>query len=770
MLYPRNILRTPSADFHYYSLCKSFSRDIHRSGAISITSSTALTDCSTPSDIKQLSPGVQAWVQSKGWPSLRPIQSQCVTPILGRRNDVLITAPTASGKTEAAFLPVISWLEQHNRKGQGYGALCLSPLKALINDQTDRLSQICAHTGADVIAWHGDADAAKKKASWDNPGGITIMTPESLEALFACRSVQLRQRFRSLGYIVIDEYHAFFDSERGIQLISLLSRIEHAIGRIVPRIAISATVGDPANALEFLRPGNKPLKGLHCSAKGTPPPLQLKIKSFPPLEGTEMPPMMPVAHDLFNRLRGTRNIIFAGSKRYVEELTQHLNRLTVAANAPRQFYPHHGSLSKETRDETERVLKDDSKVATAIATSTLEMGIDINNIESVAQVGAPSNVAAIKQRLGRSGRRAGKAAILRILIPPKFPPVELCERLHLDAVQAAAMILLLLEGWVEPVGKSKWHLSTLIQQILGIASSTRQCSASLCDQLLRERGPWPHLHESIIPMVIQSLVAKELLQDVPETQDQVQLTEKGRKLASGFNFFTAFDIPKAYRLVVGKTNIGTLPATYPIKQHQVIIFGGTSWTVTRVDTIAPALHLEEARGVMGKAPSFGGAASFVHERVRHKMLDLLTGQTEPKHCDQFTLEMLANAREVFAEHDLAQKSHFFDPEAEMLYWFVWSSSSVVQTIHYCLTALGYKAIANDMVLIVKEVSRRPDSLIGDVRAFLQEGKLAASLDSDVSKQALGKFDRFAPSELLQKAYVDTAFDVPATLAYLTQSR
>lgn len=699
---------------------------------------------------------------------MRPIQSQCVTPILGRRNDVLITAPTASGKTEAAFLGIVSWLEQHNVKGQGYGALCLSPLKALINDQADRLTQMCAHSGADVIAWHGDADAAKKKASWKNPGGITIMTPESLEALFACRSMQLRQRFHSLGYIVIDEYHAFFDNERGLQMISLLSRIEHAIGRIVPRIAISATVGDPATALEFLRPGQKLLTGVHCSEKGTPPPMQLKIKSFPPLEGNEMPPLMPVAHDLFNRLRGTRNIIFAGSKRNVEELTQHLNRFTVAANAPKQFYPHHGSLSKETRDETERVLKDDATMATAIATSTLEMGIDINNIESVAQVGAPSNVASIKQRLGRSGRRAGKAAILRILIPPKFPPVELCDRLHLDAVRAAAMVLLLLEGWVEPVGKSKWHLSTLIQQILGIAASTRQCSASLCNQLLRERGPWAHLQDATIPLVIRSLISKELLQQEPEAQNQIQLTAKGRKLASGFNFYTAFDVPKCYRLMVGKTNIGTLPATYPIKQHQVIIFGGTSWSVIRVDAIAPALHLEEARGIIGKAPSFGGAASFIHERVRHKMFELLIGRIEPKHCDQFTHEMLINARDVFADHDLSQKSHFFDGDAEILYWFVWSSSSVVQTIHYCLSALGYKAVANDMVLIVKEVSRRPESLITDVRQFLQEGKLAESLDPDISKQALGKFDRFAPPELLQKAYVDTAFDVPATLVYLAQ--
>lgn len=623
---------------------------------------------------------------------------------------------------------------------------------------------MCRPGGVDVIAWHGDANADAKKSSWEAPGGITIMTPESLEALFARRSRQLRHKFKGLGYIVIDEYHAFFDSERGIQLISLLSRIENALGRVIPRIAISATVGDPNNALKFLRPGVAALPGLHCSATGSPPPLQLKIKSYEPLRTTDIPAMLPVAHDLFLRLRGSRNIIFAGSKRHVEELTQHLNRITVAADASRQFYPHHGSLSKETRDETERVLKDESITATAIATSTLEMGIDINNIESVAQVGAPSNVASIKQRLGRSGRRAGKAAILRILIPPKLPAAGLLDALHLDVVQAAAMILLLLDGWVEPVGRNQWHLSTLVQQILGIASSTSNFSEALCTKLLRDRGPWSHLDPSVIPAVIGSLFEKGILSHgdngVPV------LSDCGQKITSGFNFFTAFDIPKSYRLVVGKSCIGTLPVTYPIKEEQVIVFSGSSWLVKRVDPNAPALHLEESRGVLGKAPSFGGAASFIHGKIRQKMFSILAGHETAKHCDQYAHQMLSTAIDTFDDNDLASKSFVFEAEQEIMYWFIWSSSKVVETIEYCLASLGYKSSANDMIILIKEVSKAPDTLIADVKSFIEGGQLIKSMSGDVSKQALGKFDKFAPSERLQQAYIDTAFDVDETLNYL----
>lgn len=740
---------------HFYPLI--------RKGDQSITSVAASIDSTTPNDIQMLSPGIQSWIRSKGWPSLRPIQSQCVSPILNRKNDVLITAPTASGKTEAAFLPVISWLERNNRRGQGYGALCLSPLKALINDQAERISSMCKPADIDVIAWHGDASSEMKKASWETPSGVTIMTPESLEALLARRSSQLRNNFRSIGYIVIDEYHAFFDSERGIQLISLLSRVEHAIGRVIPRIAISATIGDPDQALEFLRPGEKTLFGLHCGAEGSPPPIQLKIKSFPPLPTLDVPAMLPVAQELFQRLRGSRNIIFAGSKKFVEELTQHLNRLTVAANTNKQFYPHHGSLSKDTRDETERVLKDDRNIATAIATSTLEMGIDINNIESVAQVGAPSNVAAIKQRLGRSGRRAGKAAILRILIPPKLAGGGLCEELHLDVVQAAAIILLLLEGWVEPVGKNKWHLSTLVQQILGIVASTQNSNSELISKLLFDRGPWAHVNKAIIPLILNSLEEKDLITQHPNT---IRLTEKGRKTASGFNFFTAFDIPKSYRLVVGKSTIGTLPATYPIKKDQVIIFGGTTWKVTRVDAIAPALHLEEAKGVIGKAPSFGGSASFIHEQIRYKMFKILSGHISAKHCDPYAQKMIESASSVFIDHALDERCYYYDQDAEVMYWFIWSSSSVVQTIEYCLSSMGYQSAATDMFLIIKEVSRNPKQVIKDVASFIDEGRLAESMDKNASKQALGKFDRFAPTDLLQKAYMDTAFDLDGTRSYL----
>ncbi len=639
----------------------------------------------------------------------------------------------------------------------------MSPLKALINDQAERISAMCKPADIDVIAWHGDASSETKKASWATPGGVTIMTPESLEALFACRSAQLQQNFRSIGYIVIDEYHAFFDSERGIQLISLLSRVEHAIGRVIPRIAISATIGDPKQALDFLRPGQKTLPDLHCGAEGSPAPIQLKIKSFPPLPNIDVPAMLPVAHELFQRLRGSRNIIFAGSKRFVEELTQHLNRLTVAANTNKQFYPHHGSLSKDTRDETERVLKDDRNIATAIATSTLEMGIDINNIESVAQVGAPSNVAAIKQRLGRSGRRAGKAAILRILIPPKLAGGGLSDELNLDVVQATAIILLLLEGWVEPVGKKRWHLSTLVQQILGIVASTQNPNAELIAKLLFDRGPWTHVDKAVIPHILSSLEDKGVITQHPNT---IRLTNKGKKIASGFNFFTAFDIPKSYRLIVGKSTIGTLPATYPIKKDQVIVFGGSTWKVTRVDTIAPALHLEEAKGVIGKAPSFGGSASFVHEQIRYKMFNILSGRAAVKHCDPYAQKMIESASAVFADCALDERSYYYDHDAEMMHWFIWSSSSVVQTIEYCLSAMGYQSAATDMFIIIKEVSRNPGLVIKDVKTFIEEGRLAESMDKNASKQALGKFDRLAPINLLQKAYLDTAFDIDGTLKYL----
>ncbi|MFD0592162.1 DEAD/DEAH box helicase [Catellatospora coxensis] len=452
-----------------------------------------------------LHPGVQKWVYEKGWRRLRDAQEKATGPILAGDTDVIVAAATAGGKTEAAWLPICSALlaedDRHGQRTRGVRALYLSPLKALINDQHQRLEDLCAGLGVPVHPWHGDVAAAHKSRALTDPDGVLLITPESVEALFVNRGSQVAKLFGNLRYIVVDEMHSFLGTERGAQLQSLLHRIELAIRRRVPRVGLSATLGDFTAAAEFLRPGAGARVEIVQSAEaGTQISLQVKGYTF-----TAPDPALgrssrrgdqnaaAIAAHLFGTLRGANNLVFANSRRDVETYTDLLNRLCADAGVPQEFVPHHGGLSKELREQVESRLKANSAPVTAVCTSTLEMGVDIGAVASVAQIGAPAGVAALRQRLGRSGRRDGSDAVLRVYVSEPEPTGHAtpADRLRTELFHTCAVIEMLLGGRYELPDPGSPHLSTLVQQILSVAAqhggvAARQLHGALC-----AHGPSP---------------------------------------------------------------------------------------------------------------------------------------------------------------------------------------------------------------------------------------------------------------------------------------
>ena len=381
-----------------------------------------------------LHPSVQRWIYNQGWTELRDAQERAAGPILDGSQDIIIAAATASGKTEAAFLPICSrlLLPEHS----GASVLYVSPLKALINDQNDRMERLCENLQILVHPWHGDISAGRKREFVKQPSGILLITPESLEGIFVNRGPAVPSLFSRVLYVVIDELHSFIGSERGQQLQSLLRRVEHAVGHNIPRIALSATLGDMTIAAEFLRPkfGDKvriiiseaagqELKLLvrgyrmtalpnHTEGRGAAEPDSAEETEN---DGSER----AVAEDLLLTLRGANNLVFANSRRAVEKYADLLRRMCEARSLPNEFWAHHGNLSKEIREDVEISLKDTTRAATAICTSTLELGIDIGTVECIAQIGTPNSVASLRQRLGRSGRRG---------TPPSYEPTSASPR------------------------------------------------------------------------------------------------------------------------------------------------------------------------------------------------------------------------------------------------------------------------------------------------------------------------------------------------------
>ncbi|MCA9092496.1 MAG: DEAD/DEAH box helicase [Planctomycetaceae bacterium] len=430
---------------------------------------------STPDEL--LAEPIRRSLWRMGWQSLRPLQKQAISALLQDRGDLILSARTASGKTEAAFLPILSDIS-----AQPLGsirALYVGPLKALINDQFRRLEELCEYAEIPVHKWHGDVSGDRKRKLAERPGGVLLITPESMESLFINRSSLLTKLFHSLSFVVIDELHAMLGKERGSQLRSQLFRLQrHAVSE--PRlIALSATMGDLDAAARWMRPDCPERVRILKDESGNKA-IRYRIHSYlsdrresDDLRDPERETPQQFHEDVYQNFRGSKNLIFANSKSMVETLTDRLNELGRSHGTGEEFLIHHGSLSREIREETERLMQAD-RAYTTVCSSTLELGIDIGNVRAVGQIGPCWSVSSLVQRLGRSGRHDHEAHQMRIFILAEAPDGRstLEDRIYPDLLQSIAMTELMRERWVESPNVFPIDLSTLVQQVLSFIAET----------------------------------------------------------------------------------------------------------------------------------------------------------------------------------------------------------------------------------------------------------------------------------------------------------
>ena len=444
---------------------------------------------------------VRRWVWRKGWTGLRDIQESAIPHLIDADTDLIIAAATAGGKTEAAFLPLVSRAFA-TTEGQGFDLVYVGPLRALINDQFQRLEELCEALEMPVHPWHGDIAQGVKMRARKNPGGILLITPESLEAMFVLRGVEIPRLFAGTQAIVIDELHALLDSERGVHLRSLLTRLELAAGRRIRRVGLSATLGDMTLANAYLRP-EAPEDVVCLVSRSEEHELRVQLRGYvarrkdgvPDSDGdradnAEVPDssaVRAVGEHLFDNLRGTNNLVFAGSRQSVEVFSDLLRSMCEERKLPNEFFPHHANLSREHREFVERRLKSAALPVTAVCTSTLELGLDIGDVACVGQVGAPWSVAALRQRLGRSGRRARQPAVLRMYAIEAEPEGDshLVDRLHLSLIRSIAMVELLVEGWCEtaPDGSAPSLNADASDPFRDSRARWGVCTKDLCDPL-----------------------------------------------------------------------------------------------------------------------------------------------------------------------------------------------------------------------------------------------------------------------------------------------
>ncbi len=691
-----------------------------------------------------LDPRIVDWVRSLGWDELRPIQRDALGPILSGTTDVILSAATASGKTEAAFLPAISRILED--AWDGTPLLYLSPLKALINDQYRRLAPLCARLNLPLIPWHGDLPAQAKQNYLHSARGILLTTPESLEGFLLRHPAFCYRAFSSLSHVIIDEFHSFAGVERGKQLESLLHRIEALAHHPIPRIALSATIGDEKGMKEELRPhrGDYPCRIVRDEAERHP---LVQLRAY-----VEVPPFLreriaehgveDLADDLFNLLSGGHHLVFANSRARTEQVATLLARRCRQFDMENEFFPHHGSLSRELRATLEARLQDPEKPTTAVCTSTLELGIDIGNMDSVVQIDAPNSVASLNQRLGRAGRRGGQQ-LLRICLLENFVlrNAGLSDRLHMGLFQSLAVLRLLQEGWCEPGEAARPHYSTLVQQILAVLGQYGGVCPSVLWRLLCKTGPF-NVPQDKFARLLQGLAKKDLVCR-KEGEREIRLAPKGRELVDTSDFATSFRTATEFGLMHEGRFMGQLPMTEPLKEGQGILFAGRAWKVVSLEENMRRIHLEPESE--GKPPRFAGAGKPVHDRVRMAMHTLYEKGKAPGFLNQKGRVMFQQAQTAYVLYGLGKGSLVVD--GNRLCLFPWRGDRFCGTVAALLRLAGLEA--SDMAGMVDMGTISKMTFKSRVGKLLDKGKpKATALTCGLQETLQEKFASLVDPELL----------------------
>jgi ATP-dependent Lhr-like helicase len=684
-----------------------------------------------------LHPGVQRQLWRMGWKSLRPLQVDAIHAILSGEKHVILSAATASGKTEAAFLPILSRIAAEPTGS--VRAMYVGPLKALINDQFTRVGDLCANLDVPVYHWHGDVSAGEKTRLVGQPGGVLLITPESLESLFVNRAEHLAGLFGGLRFVIIDELHSFLDNERGLHLRSLLSRVRQLMAELPDSTpyrvaALSATIGDHALGQRFVAP-EKPDEVLVITDKAGEKELKYRVHGYslpaanevdddeetedPGAErpGEEMPdepepqeqgnadkpqedPLLPMlqdmAADIVRHCAGHSNLVFANSRADVEVFADLAKRIAEQQRLADCFLVHHGSLSAVIRQDAEQTMKS-GRAATTFCSSTLEMGIDIGSVRMVGQIGPSWSVTSQLQRMGRSGRKEGEPRIMRVYIESQEPgsKASIFDRLHLPLVQAAAITELMLAHRLEPPRPPCCDLSTLTQQIISAISETGGLPAETLHDRLCRRGAFGDVEPAVFTQLLRRLGGQDVIEQMPG--GDLILGLKGERLRKDKGFYACFPTDEEFAVIHEAQVLGTIQTVPRPRDH--LLFAGRRWIVLDVDTEHHEIHVKPARG--WKRPKFTGGPGEVHPMVRQKMRGVLAGTEALSYLDNHATELLDHARRAAAEAGACTRC-LLELGRKRSALMTWTGSRIQETLAAMFHLRGLKC-GNEGIALTFEV-------------------------------------------------------------------
>lgn len=690
-------------------------------------------------------PRLQAAIASNlGWTSLRPVQELSSHALLDGKNAVIL-APTAGGKTEAAMFPLLATLMADEPKG--VGMIYVAPIKALLNNQADRLGRYTEMVGLRRFLWHGDIKAADKRRFLTEPAALLMTTPESLEVMLLSAKVPHAQLFHDLRAIVIDEVHSLAGSDRGTQLISVLERLARFTPNDIQRIGLSATVGNPADILTWMQGTS------HRESCIIDPP---KVTSHKDLRIYLRDTIGSMATAASTKAAARKSLFFCQSRALAEDIADRMR------DRGTDVFVHHSSVSLEERTAAEARFQYGTN-ACIVCTSTLELGIDVGDLDLVLQANAPSTVSSFLQRLGRTGRRAGQRANTTFY----------CEDIE-PVLQAISIIELARTGWVESVPVQTRAWAVLVHQLLALTLQFGGVSTERCWEYLAVVPDFSGIAYAEFENLIQHMIQTGYLF---EAGGLLSIGDRAEKVYGRKNFmelYAVFSSPQLYK-VQTKANytIGSLEQVFVDKlvpEVSSFILGGRSWTVLHIN------HSERSVLVMpaprGKKPSWGGfIPQLLGFELCQQVRQIILSKDSLPYLDERAQFVLDEYRHELAP--LIKSSGWslqFDPDRAI--WWTFAGGAINHTLKYGLQVYSDSKIVvdnfklkiegdsftiNSMKLAIAEISNP---------SFWRSAETQAAISMNLPEYRLSKFQQALPDIYSSEIIQNYLLDIPKSIEFL----
>jgi len=711
----------------------------------------------------RLAPFVQEFIYKKRWESLRPAQIEACNICFHTPHHMLIAAGTASGKTEAAFFPALT--ELHERPSKSVGILYIGPLKALINDQFERLKDLLSEGNIPVWHWHGDVPQAEKTRLMRSPSGVLQITPESLEGLLMNRPNVIPALFHDLRYVIIDEVHAFMGADRGIQVLSELARIERMAGCKPRRVGLSATLSDYNAATAWLAAGTDQGVDVVSSPGGRKLRLRVEHFSFPDARDEEQAEHLHNARKayydfIYESTHRKKALIFTNSRTDAEVTILEMRRVAARRQERDVFHVHHGSISAMLREETEAALRTGSGPAVAAATVTLELGIDLGELERVVQLGAPYSASSFVQRLGRSGRREDMASEMLFVCPEEEDEeAQLPARMPWTLMRAIAVIELYVKTkWVEPLEARKMPMGVLYHQTMSMLKSMGEAEPRELAEATLSLAPFAQIRADQYQAFLNYLIETDHLQ---WTEDRTLIIGlKGEKTVNNYRFYAVFKDDEEHKVLNGSEEIGSITTVPP--PGYCFSLAGKLWKVEEVDHKHKSVYVKAAKGKVDTL--WLGAGGDIHTKVVQKMREVLSDTVIYPYLSPQAVNRLERARRLARESGLL-KQVVIPAGGDSLYILPWVGSKSFRTLerlmkHNLSDKLALRSVV-PMEPYYFVVSGKVDgrTLLAEIMSECRSAEDASSLLSEDEAPYLGKYDEFVAPPLIREAFAVDGLDL-----------